>query len=351
MTSSSTRPFERITLGVFILLLITVVATVGYHFLDPQEDHDWLDDLYFVVITISSVGYTEKTEVEWPVQLFTIGVIIFGMSAAGYTMGGLVQMITEGEIQRAMGTRRRTREIQRLTDHVILCGYGRIGRTFCEELTRKGEPFVVIEAAESRSHVAEENDLLLIQGDATHEDVLKDAGVDRAKSVVTTLPDDAANVFITLTARNLNEKLFIIARAEYAETKKKLIQAGADRVVLPASMGAIQMAHLITRPSTVELMELVADKDFVHIELDEIVIPDDCRIVGQTVSETAMHTQHGLLIVAIKQVDDSIIFNPQADRRFMTGDTLLAMGKTEDIERFRREYGMVSLDVRQHFTG
>ena len=129
MTPSPTRPFERITRGVFILLVIVIVATIGYHILDPQDDRDWLDDIYFVVITISSVGYTEKTEVEWPVQLFTIGVIVFGMSAAAYTMGGLIQMMTEGEIQRAMGTRRRTREIQRLKNHVILCGYGRIGHT------------------------------------------------------------------------------------------------------------------------------------------------------------------------------------------------------------------------------
>jgi len=338
MTPSSTRPFERITLGVFILLVIVVVATIGYHILDPQEDRDWLDDVYFVVITISSVGYTEKSEVEWPVQIFTIGVIVFGMSATAYTMGGLIQMVTEGEIQRAMGTRRTTREIQRLKDHVILCGYGRIGRTFCDELERKGESFVVIEHDPVRVQRAQESEHLLIQGDATHEDILIDAGIERAKSVVTTLPDDAANVFITLTARNLNDQLYIIARAEYAETKKKLIQAGADRVVLPAAMGALQMAHLITRPSTVELMELVADKDFVHIELDEIAIPDDCRIIGKTVAQAAARSEHGLLVVAIKHAEGAIAFNPAADHLFVTGDTLLVMGKTEDIEKFRREH-------------
>ncbi len=255
-------------------------------------------------------------------------------------------MITEGEVQRAMGTRRTTREIQRLKNHVILCGYGRIGSMFCDELERNGESFVVVENSPSRIQVAEEHEHLLIQGDATHENVLVDAGVDRAKSVVTTLPDDAANVFMTLTARNLNEKLYIIARAEYVETKKKLIQAGADRVVLPAAMGALQMAHLITRPSTVELMELVADKDFVHIELDEIAIPNDCRIIGRTVAETATRSQHGLLIIAIKKTDGGIVFNPDADYQFTTDDTLIAMGKTEDIEKFRREYGMGSLDVR-----
>ena len=340
MTTPSTRPLDRITLGLFVLIVILVGSTVGYHFLDPSDDRDWLDDLYFVVITISSVGYTEKTEVEWPVQLFTMGVIVLGMSATAYTMGGLVQMITEGEIQRAMGVKRTTREIQRLEGHVILCGYGRIGRTFCEQLEQQDENFVVIEQAPERIQSAQQHDLLWIDGDATHEDVLVDAGIERAKAIVSTLPNDAANVFITLTARNLNESLFIVARAEYPETKKKLIQAGADRVVLPAAMGAVQMARMITHPSTVELMDLVFDKDFGEFQLDEIPIQDGCSIVGHTVAEIGTGSKFGLLIVALKQGDQNLIFKPSADHRFALGDTLLVMGKTADIESFRGQYGI-----------
>ncbi|MCG8583118.1 MAG: potassium channel protein [Pirellulales bacterium] len=340
MTTSSTRPLERILLGVSVLLVILVVATVGYHFLDPSEDRDWLDDLYFVVITISSVGYTEKTEVEWPVQLFTMGVIVLGMSATAYTMGGLVQMITEGEIQRAMGVRRTTREIQRLEGHVILCGYGRIGRTFCEQLIKGDEQFVVIENNASRIQSAQQRNLLWVEGDATHEDVLIDAGIARAKSVVTALPDDAANVFITLTARNLNENLCIVSRAEYPETKKKLIQAGADRVVLPAAMGAVQMARMITHPSTVELMDLVFDKEFGEFELDEVSVHEGCPIVGRTIADVAPGSKHDLLIVAVKGTNHELVFKPTADQIISAGDILLVMGKTADITTFRQEHGI-----------
>jgi voltage-gated potassium channel len=341
MTPLSTREsIDRVRLGISVLILILIASTVGYHFLDPSEDREWIDDLYFVVITVSSVGYSEKTDVDWPVQLFTIGVIVFGMSAAAYTMGAFVQMITEGEIHKAMGVRRMTRDIQQLDGHVILCGYGRIGRSFCDALQRQGKQFVVIESDLDRVLAARENEHLMIQGNATLDEVLMDAGIERAKSVVTTLPEDALNVFLTLTARNMNEKLYIVARAEYPETKKKLSQAGGDRVVLPTAMGAAEMARLITHPSTVELMDLVFDREFAEVELDEITIRDDCSIIGQTVAEVGTHSRHGLLIVAIKRADGQLIFNPATEHPFAAGDTLLAMGKTADTASFRKQHSI-----------
>ena len=329
-------PLERIRLGAAVLAVILLAAVVGYHALGYR----WLDAVWMVVITVSSVGYGERSVVDDPTKLFSIVVIVFGMCAAAYTIGGLLQMLTEGELERALGRRRMNREIERLADHVIICGFGRMGEILAYDLKQMKRPFVIIENDAERIAEAKEQQYLCLNGDATEEHTLLGAGVERAKSIVTELPNDAANVFITLTSRNLNPNIQIIARAEHRSTEKKLRQAGADRVVMPALVGARRMVRLITRPSTADLMELVTEKNFLDYELDEIAVPEDSKLVEVTVRETEAHRRHRLLVVAVRERDGNMVLNPDADYTFKAGDVVIIMGRTEDIARFRDEYAL-----------
>jgi voltage-gated potassium channel len=324
-------------LGALILVGTFVVAVVGYHLL---EGYSWIDAVWMVVITISSVGYAEKSELGDGTKVFTIAVIVFGMSAAFYTIGGLLQMLTEGELERALGHRRMTRDIQRLKDHVIICGFGRMGEILAGDLQRMRRPYVVIDHNSDRILEAGEQQHLSLNGDATEEQTLVEAGIEQARTLVSGLPSDADNVFIALTSRNLNADLQIVARAEHVSTEKKLRQAGADRVVMPALVGARQMSRLITRPSTADLIELVTETSRLNFELDEIDVPETSRLAGMTVRETAAHRQHGLLVVAVKDKQGHMELNPDAGYVFQGGDIVILMGYTEHITGFRKEFGL-----------
>jgi voltage-gated potassium channel len=296
------------------------------------------------VSTLSMVGFRDEMgpggTISRELKIFTIVVILFGVSTVIIILGGIFQMMTEGEINRALGLRRVTREIKRLSGHVIVCGFGRVGEMLADELRLRKQPLVVVDDDAERIADAISQDYLAIHADATEEEALVDAGVHSAKAVVTSLPSDADNLFITLTARNLNRDVQIIARGETRSTEKKLIQAGADRVVLPAAAGAMRMAAMVTRPSTIELVELVAGRHVAEVEIDELTIPPESSLVGLTVADSQTRRLHGLLIVALRHADGSLRFNPDADTVFQSGDTVIAMGRVDDIERFRTEHGI-----------
>ncbi len=326
---------KRLRVGLVVLAIIFVLAVCGYQFLFGW---DLLDAVYMVVITLSTVGYKEVQDIGAAEQAFTMLVIVFGVSTALYIVGGLLQMMFEGEINRAVGMRRVTREIERLSGHVVICGFGRMGEILAYELRRRKKPFVVIEDDAERIREATSLGYLSLSEDATEEEALTAAGVERASIVATTLPRDADNVFITLTARNLNGDLMIIARGEFPSTEKKLLQAGADRVVLPAATGAMRMAAMITRPAAVELIEVVAGQQIAEVEVDELTIPEGSPLVGITVRDSQTRSRHGLLIVAVRHGEATMQFNPGGDARFEVGTSVVVMGRTEDIDRFRREY-------------
>jgi voltage-gated potassium channel len=306
---------------------------------------EWLDALYMVVITVGTIGFTDQPSTLSPAEkLLTIGVVILGVTVVAYIFAGFVQMITAGELQKALGLYRMNREIDQLENHVIICGAGRTGRMLAEELERGHSEYVIIDR-EAKQHLLQHGkNCLFVEGDATEEDILLRAGVQRAKSLVSALPHDAENVFITLTARNLNPKLQIIARAEQFSTNKKLLQAGANRVVMPASIGAQRMAAMITRPSTVEFLELVADRNVLDVELDEFLIPAASPLIGKKLGETGIRPQYSLLLVAVKRRIGMLIFNPEPDYVFQPEDVAIIMGRTEDIQRFRDECKLCDKD-------
>lgn len=326
-------PLRRIQLGAFVLLAIFVVAVAVYHW---RGNYSWLDAVWMVVITISSVGYGERSTLNDPgLQVFTILLIVFGISAAAYTVGGFIQILFEGELERVLEGRKMKREIEGLTEHVIICGFGRMGMMLANDLKSQGYPVVVIDRETERIDEARNHECLHVMGDATEEDVLIAAGVREAKTVISALPHDAENVFIALTCRELNKGVHIISRAEHASTKRKLLQAGADRVVMPAVIGAQQMTRLVTRPSTAELMHIVAGRDDLDVELDEVDVTSESPLAGQTIGDSRIGQQFRLLVVGVKQQEGSIQFNPQASYVLRPDDVLIVLGRTEDIEQFR----------------
>ncbi len=324
---------RRVRMGAVVLVGVFAASVIGYRL----AGRDWLDAVYMVVITIATVGYGEGSTLPPGEQILTMAVIVLGISAAVFTLGGFIQMTMEGELERALRLGRTSRAIDKLSNHVILCGFGRIGQILAKELTAKKQDFLVIDGNSAMIAEAQNQGYLVLLGDATDEATLITAGVERAKTLVTALPNDAANVFITLTARNLNRSLLIVARGEQQSTEKKLLQAGANRVVLPAAIGALRMAAMVTRPSTIELMELVAGQSTLDVEVDEILIIESSTLIGKSLSDVRLHNPGGLLVVAVKQATGGMLFNPASELVFSAGDKLVVLGKVEDIDRFRRE--------------
>lgn len=320
-------PLKRLRRGLVILAIVFGASVLGFRFVGG---YGWIEAAWMVVITISSVGYGEHSDVSPKVQVLTMAVILLGMTSAAYVGGGLIQMVLEGELARVLKHRRTSRGIEELNQHVVVCGFGRIGQILVADLHQRGQPFVVIDSDPAKFEDAESRQYLFLNGDATEDAVLMEAGIKRAKTLVSVLPSDAANVFITLTARNLNPSLSIIARAEHRTTEKKLLQAGANKVVLPAVIGARQVERLITRPSTADLVE----QDY---QLDEVTVVERGKLAGTTVEATEAKRRHRLLIVAVKQADGTMMFNPDATYTFQVGDIAIVMGHAEDIARFRGE--------------
>lgn len=335
--STSRSPFRRIQRGALLLSIVFLVAVCGYHFLG---EYDWIEAIWMVVVTISTVGYGERSSLDPTLQIFSVLVILLGMSAAAYTFGGLIQMMLEGEIERLLGVRRMSRDLQKLENHTIVCGFGRMGQRVVEELRSRNPNIVVLEKDPAVVGKIRGQQELYVVGDATEESVLRRVGVGKAKTLVAALPTDAENVFITLTARNLNASVQIVSRAEKLSTEIKLKQAGADRVVLPTVVGARQLVRMITRPTTADLIELVYESTFEDFELDEIHIQADSQLAGTCVEDSLMHRKHRLLVVAVKKSDGSLIFNPDREYCFQAGDIVILMGHSQDIARFRGQYAI-----------
>jgi len=327
-------PLGRVRRGFLLLGVIFVGAIVAYRL----AGYPWIEAVWMVVITISSVDYSERSNESPLVQLLTIGLILFGFTAAAYTFGGLLQVLLAGELEQFLGRRRMTREINALRGHAIVVGFGRIGRILATDLSFHKQSFVVIDKDADRCREAGERAYLYINGNATDDEVLTGAGVVAARSLNSALPNDADNVFITLTARNLNANLFIVARAEHSTSERKLRQAGANRVVMPSTIGAQQMSRMITRPNTADLMELVAEQGNLNVELDELRLPVGSPLIGQTVGESQAHHRFGLLVLAVKRAGDEMSVTPQADFKFGERDIVIVLGKADDIGRFRCEF-------------
>jgi voltage-gated potassium channel len=319
---------RRIFVGGMFFGLTCVFAVIGYMI----AGWSMLDAIYMVIITVFGVGYGEAKPLADPaLKVFTMAVIVAGCSSGIYTVGGFVQMLAEGEINRVLGIRRMSKGIDKLTGHALICGFGRVGQMLARELTAAGQSFVVIDSNEARVREAQAQGFLTCLGSAAEEETLLSAGIHRGRVLATVLPDDSANVFITLTARELNATIEIIARAESPSTEKKLIRSGANRVVMPAFIGATKIAHMITRPSAEDLLMDEAGKSHLQeelrqigLEMTEIDLKTDSPLVGQTIA--SVEIGGGFVVVAIKKADGSVVRDPKPDLQLEVKDVFVLLG-------------------------
>lgn len=330
MMQSSLR---RILIGFTILAAAACCSIIGYMI----AGWSFLDAIYMVVITFYGVGYGETRPIADPrLKVFTIFVVISGCTSAVYVLGGFFQMIAEGEINRFLGARRMTQGIERLENHVIIAGYGRVGRILVQELAAAGESFVIIDTHQEELQEAENDGHLVMIGDATHENVLLTAGIKRARVLASVVADDAANVFIVLTARELNPTIEIIARGESTSTKSKLLRSGANRVVLPAAIGATKIADLITHPTAESLLandqvesRLNDELRQIGLAIKEIRVSFDSILVHKKLSAMLLTNANQFIIVAVRRANGDILRNPDAEYKFDTDDTLILVGQRE----------------------
>lgn len=319
--------------AVFFLLGIGVIGVLGYHFL---EGYSWLDAFYMVAITLSTVGYREVQPLSPTGQIFTIFLLAGGLGAVFYTAVAVVEKIVEGEFQRFFGKRRMQKTIDVLTDHYLVCGFGRIGEVVCRELATKPVPFVVLEQHEERVREAEASGYLVLQGDAADEKLLVAAGVTRARGLFASLANDAGNVFVTLTAKELNPTLFVVARAESERSERTLLRSGADKVISPYAMGGHRMAQAALRPAVVDIIDLATHHQSLELQLEEITVPTDSPLQGKALKDTGLYEQPGVIIVAIKRASGKMFFNPLPRERIEAGDHLIALAEAPQLKEIEQ---------------
>ncbi len=324
----------RLRIAVLFLAVVVITGIVGYRLL---EGYTWIEAFYMTIITISTVGFQEVRPLSWTGRMFTIGLLFAGLGVVLYTAGTVTAKIVEGEFQQFFGRRRMEKQIDALTNHYLVCGYGRIGEVICRELVSKPVPFVVIELEEARIRKVEEAGYLLLKGDATDEKVLLVAGVIRAKGLFATMPIDADNVFMVLTAKDLNPSIFVVARAETERSERTLAHAGANKVISPYAMGGHRMAQAALRPAVVDIIELATHYQSLELQLEEIVVPMGSPCEGVTLGDSGLCQEPGVIVVAIKRALGEMIFHPSADERIEAGDRLVAMGEIARLRWLERQ--------------
>ncbi len=324
---------RRFILALILLISLTVIGTLSYMQIEDWSLHD---ALYMAVITSSTVGFGEVRELSPAGEIFTILYIFLSVILVGFAGASITAFLVQGELQQMMKGRRMQQRIDGLKDHYILCGCGAIGREIVQEFHAEGVPYVVVDASLEQAEVPREFDVPIIEGDATSDDVLLQAGIERAKGLVSALHDDPQNVFVTLTARQLNPNLQIVARASEEGTESKLLRAGADRVISPFEIAGRRMAATVLRPNVVNFLDVIVRQDGIDMRIEEVAIRGASELVGKTLRQSNLGLKTRAMIIAItdrsgkphSQIasDESI-----ADQLINEGDVLIAMGNEEQI--------------------
>lgn len=315
----------RLKLSLVVLPGILLAGVIGYRLI---EGWPWIECLYMTLITVSTVGFQEVHPLSPAGRLFTLALIVFGVSVVAIGLSGLFEALFHRQLRLFMEKRSMQRQISAQRDHVIICGYGRMGRAIAADLHRSGLAIVIVDNNNALIEDVEREGLMGLTADANTEEALERAGIKRAKSLVATLNTDAANLFLTLTARDMNPGLNIIVRAEDEGNARKFTQAGASRVVSPYSTGASHIVRLLTRPEIVDFVELVAQDENIHFEVSQLEITAESPFAGKTLAEGHVRQATGGMVLAIKSRDGGAVFDPKPDTRINVGDVLFSVRGT-----------------------
>jgi voltage-gated potassium channel len=325
---------RRVLIAVLLLAIILVFGTVGYMAIERWGP---LDALYMTVTSVTTVGFSEVHPLTTSGRLFTIVLILTGVGALGYALATVIDFLVEGHLRGYLEERRMNSTISGLVGHHIVAGIGRVGFEAAAAFEKAGKRFVVIDTSPDTLARAAERGWLLVAGDATEEETLRLAGIERANSLVTTLDTDAANVFVALTARGINRQLNIVARASASSAEEKLLRAGADRVITPSVLGGRRMAAMVLDPSVSDYLDLVARGGRAAYRIEDVELKERARLAGRTVGEARIHDTTGALVLAIHEPDGSVNANPSSDTMLKAGDRLIVIGTVEQLERLAEE--------------
>ena len=319
-------------IAVAMLVLTVAVGTLAFHRL---EGWSALDSFYMVVITLSTVGFREVYPLSDTGKALTIGVIGFGLASLTLLGASVTRLILEGELRQVMGKRRMERDISKLADHYIVCGYGRVGRVICQDLAKARVPFVVVDNTDAMVERIEHDGHLVWRGDATEEETLQAVELARARGIILALPNEADNVYVTLLAKDLCPGVFVLARAISDHGDRRLKAAGADRVVSPNIIGGHRMAHSVLRPNVVEFIDIVSGQtEMEELEVQEMRVPQNSPLAGRTIGECDIRARYSLMVVGRVNSAGSVAFNPAPTDTIEAGAMLIVLGRRADLDRF-----------------
>ncbi|OGP54858.1 MAG: potassium transporter TrkA [Deltaproteobacteria bacterium RBG_13_52_11b] len=324
-----------------LVAFLIAAGTLGYMVVEGWR---LLDAIYMTVTTITTVGFREIHPLSKGGIVFTIFLIVGGVGTMLYALSAGARVILEGELKEIYRRKKLEKKIRELSDHYIVCGYGRMGRIIVRELREERVRCVVIEKTPSPTE--ENEDILMLVGDSTRDTVLKAAGIEKARGLISVLPSDAENLFVVLSARGLNPDLLIVARAVEEDAEQKLLRAGASKVISPFHIGGLRMAHTVLKPTVVDFIEFTTRSGNIELQMQEITVQQGSELIGLTLEACGMGRDLGVIIVAIKQSMGDTKFNPTYRSMLKAGDTLIALGeksKLSVIEEMAKTGGGLSV--------
>ncbi len=324
---------NRLLPTLVVLTAVLVGGTIGYVTIEGWTV--W-DAFYMTVTTVATVGFREVHPLSFAGQAFTLGLILVGVSAALYAFSILAAVVVEGGWPRYVEQWRYVRMIKNLSDHYVICGYGRIGAIVAAEFTRQKTPFVIVDRDPARVLQANQHGHLAVEGDASREDTLRPLGIERARGLVAAVGTDAENVYAVLTARVMKGDLFIIARAEGEDSISKLKKAGADRVISPYRIGAVQIAQTALRPAVVDFVEIATSSDNLELSIEQIRIEADSPLAGHPLAEVIQRDKMNVVVVGIQHTHGRMEFNPTPNTVLHAGDHLIVLGSTSTLKELER---------------
>jgi voltage-gated potassium channel len=320
---------KRLRLAVALFVFVVTVGIAGFMVV---EGWSFSDSIFMTLITITTVGFKEVHPLSAIGQYFTMALMLAGIGTVFYFLVMVTEFLIEGHLTGILAERKVEREIRRLTDHYILCGYGKVGENVAMEFDTSGVPFVVVENNPDRVAECREQDIFCIEGDASSDDVLIAAGIDRARGLVAAVDNDADNVFVTLSARVLNPNINIVARSILEESREKLMRAGANRVVTPSLIGGKRMASIMLRPLVSDYLDVVTFGEGLQLRLEELIVKSSSRAKGFSLGDIDIRKYTGALILAIRRKDGEFNTNPSADTVIEEGDNLVVLGTQNQLD-------------------
>lgn len=320
---------RRIMLALIPVAVVIALATLGYSLLWGWSP---LDALYMTIITVGTVGYREVQPLTDAGKIFTILVILSGVVAGGFALTRIFEALLETRLSGVWEVRRMSKRIEQLDGHTILAGIGRVGSAVARTLVAEGASFVIVDVSDESIETARDEGWLYVQGDATEEEVLREAGIGRAGSIVTALDTDAENLFVAVTARSMNPEIFIVARASHSTTEDKLLRAGANRVLTPNVIGGRRMATMVLHPTVSDYLDLVSHGSGLEYRLQEVTVGEGSRLAGQSIGDARVRATTGAYILAVRHRDGRIDSNPSADTVLHAGDQLVVLGTGAQVD-------------------